>query len=111
MVPAGGSQHREDEEPVEIELSAAGIALEPPMALRPADVVLLEFELPEVPVRLVRCIGRVVEAAGGANDPKSRTDLRFETIRPSDRDAVVRYTLVVQRQAIRSQNAARSGPA
>lgn len=89
------------EEHSSVELSAAGMRLPAAFPARPGHALLIEFELPEVPVRMVRCIGRVTRSEPVLGDPPGDCDIAFETIRQSDRDAVVRYTLVVQRQAIR----------
>ena len=64
---------------------------------------ILEFELPETPTRVVRCLGRVMDEAR-ETEQGHEIGVRFETIRQSDRDAVVRYTLAVQRQKIRSES-------
>jgi len=86
-----------------IDLSAAGFRFESTEPAEPGSAVLVELELPEVPVRLIRCVGRVTASRTLSDSSRHAISIAFETIRQSDRDAVVRYTLVVQREAIRGR--------
>lgn len=83
----------------DLNLSATGIQLEVANPHAAGTAMLVEFELPEVPTRRVSCIGRVLPADTDT-DIDQLVDIAFETIRQSDLDSVVRYTLVVQRQMI-----------
>ena len=88
-----------------VELSGSGMSFSSDETNEPGNALLLEFELPETPIRVVRCMGRVVEETESL---RGRVGVAFETIRQSDRDAIVRYTLAVQRQQIRGRGAAES---
>jgi len=86
-----------------VDLSAAGLHFSSEEPVAHGSAMLLEFEIPEVPIRLIRCIGRVTGTGQPDLDPdRHPIGVAFETIRQADRDAVVRYTLAVQRQTIRS---------
>lgn len=87
------------------DLSGSGLSYTSEKPIAAGSVLQLEFELPETPIRLVRCLGRVAEAGTASVDGEGHlVGVAFETIRQADRDAVVRYTLAVQRQAIRNSS-------
>jgi hypothetical protein len=86
-----------------IELSGSGLSFQSDEAIACGTGVLLEFELPETPARTVRCLARVVQELGRDEAGMEAVGVSFEAIRQIDRDAIVRYTLAVQRQEIRSK--------
>lgn len=90
-----------------IELSGSGLSFRSGAKLSVGQRMLVRFELPELPVRLVSCVARIalIQPDDDGEDPT--VGLAFETIRPLDRDAVVAYTVGVQRQQIRAE---RHGP-
>lgn len=100
------AHHALDErERVTVELSGSGLSFPSETALEAGTAVLVEFELPETPIRRVRCLTRVVQ---GSDRGDGRVGVSFETIRLVDRDAVVRHTLAVQRQALAGEQGDRS---
>jgi len=95
-------------------LSGSGLSFVPDHPIEPGSALVVEFELPETPIRTVRCIGRVVDqpedpAAAGAEWEPSEIGVAFETIRLADRDAVVRTTLAIERQQIRLDDHGNAG--
>lgn len=86
-----------------IELSGSGLSFPSELSLEIGQLLLLQFELPEVPVRLVRCVGRIAQVLPGRDGGEATIGVAFETIRALDRDAVVHYTVGVQRQQIRAE--------
>ena len=84
-----------------LEMSGSGLRFVAPDGYEVGQALLLEFELPETRTRRVRALARVVDTASAAEASGQEAGVAFETIRQADRDAVVRYTLTVQRQTIR----------
>lgn len=84
-------------------ISGSGLSFVPEHPIAPGTALILEIELPETPIRYVRCIGRVVEQGEGGDDAAAPREIgvAFETIRSNDRDAIVRTTLAIQRETIR----------
>jgi hypothetical protein len=90
---SGGALRKEERSVV---LSGGGILL-PSVALStaPGATFLLELELPLLPRHTVRCLAQVT----GASADRDALALRFDTIHESDRDAIVRLALMIERRA------------
>ena len=82
-------------------LSGSGIRFDTEQAYSTGTVLLVEIELPTTPRRVVRTLGRVVDSAATEQSDHAAA-IAFVAIHERDRDAVVSYTLAVQRAQIRS---------
>ncbi len=90
-----------DQRPLEI--SGSGVRYPWPDPVEPGVLLRLHFYLPSTPPRTVRCIGRVVSCREPDLPHRSHSvAVAFEHIAEADRDAIVRHTLEVERQAKRS---------
>ncbi len=66
--------------------------------------LLIEFELPGTPPHTVRCVGLVLSSDRLDDESdlgESSIAIQFESIRETDRDAIVQHTLDVQRAELR----------
>lgn len=97
----GADHHLEEADLRDIELSGSGLSFDGSSELRDGDFLLLEMELPSHPPRMLRCTGRVVHAAAGPDGRGARIGIAFETIREGDREAIIQYTVAVQREQLR----------
>ncbi|MCU0254695.1 MAG: PilZ domain-containing protein [Acidobacteria bacterium] len=91
-----------------VDISAGGTGLDLPQRF-PQDTPLeLELTLLGEPTATVRCIGRVAFAArpDGAARPVGlfRMGVAYESIHPSDREALVRYFFKLQRAQLRERH-------
>ncbi|NNL67824.1 MAG: hypothetical protein HKP30_16365 [Myxococcales bacterium] len=85
-------------------LSGSGMLLSAIDSCRDADWFLLDFELPGTPDHPVRALAERVH-----NGPRGEVlALRFTAITPEDRNAVVRYTLDVERKHLRHRTERRA---
>lgn len=83
-------------------LSGSGMSFEAAGPLPVDSHVVLHFEIPAERARQVRCIAKVAHCTPGADGRGAMLGVAFETIRAEDVDAVVAYTVSVQRQQIRA---------
>ncbi len=101
----------------EVMLSGSGMAFVTDAEVVPGDPVLVEFEIPGVPAQLVRCLARVIRNLPAkkrpgkreAGDDRETTAVSFEVIHDSDREAIVRHAVEVQRKLIRRQRGGAAG--
>ncbi len=88
--------------PVAVTLSGGGISVPSPPAESGHSLHLVDFELPGSPARSVRALGEVVANRKTA-EGNPAIALRFTAITAEDRDAIVRFTLDVERSRVRSR--------
>ncbi len=88
--------------PVEISLSASGLAVDVPLDLEPDDLALLEIDMPDTGLPPVAALGRYV-AMGDPEAPASA--FHFEQIHPEDRERIVQLGLRMQSHALRAGRA------
>lgn len=100
-LPHGGALI--DVEHQEVMLSGSGMhcALSHPAST--GDVLVLEFELPGAPPRVVRGLATVRALRRDPSEDFGPVVLEFRTLRLEDRDAVVQHTLEVQRRELRER--------
>lgn len=80
----------------EVQISGSGILFTSETPGRKDDLLLVEFEVPGTPRRMVRCLGRVARAEP-AGEGLRQIAVGFDVIHESDRDAIVQHVLAVQR--------------
>ena len=81
----------------ELQISASGVRFPSQERFDAETPLLVEFTLPEVPPREVRCIGRVVRSWPAEGEHDYQVAVHFTELCESDRDAIVRYALMQQR--------------
>ena len=84
-----------------VQLSGSGICYSSPDALPVGDKLLLEFQLPEAMPRHIRAVARVASCSG-ESEKGYDVAFAFEVIDASDRDAIIRYALRLQRRERRT---------
>jgi len=87
---------------VAVTLSGGGISVPSPPAEPGHSLYRIDFELPGPAARGVRALGEVVSRPGVA-EATPTVALRFVAITSEDRDAIVRFTLDVERTRLRSR--------
>ncbi len=86
-----------------LEISGSGVRYPWPEMVEPGELLKLQFILASSPPRTIRCIGRVVSCREPDLPHRSRSlAVAYEHITEADRDAIVRYTLEVERLAKRA---------
>ncbi len=92
----------------QVMLSGAGLSFASDQSVATGGLALVEFEIPGTPAHLVRCLARVVHHHPPKQEGESGTTaVAFEVIHDSDREAIVRHAVEVQRALIRARG--RSG--
>ena len=86
----------------DVVISGSGLRFVGDRSHEPDDVLLLEFELPGTPAHPVRCLASVV-AHEVVEDGGHDLALSFSVINERDREAIVRFTLDVERGKLRSR--------
>lgn len=92
---------------VDLVISGSGLRLPWGEAHEPGSLLLLEFELPGPPAHPVRCLASVIAlepGKGGGHD----LALGYSTIHEHDREAIVQFTLAVERGELRHRADERS---
>jgi hypothetical protein len=85
-----------------VTLSGGGLLLPPQrLPLERGAVLLVELSLPETPMRRIRALCRVARDLA-AGDPVPAT---FDCVNESDREAIIRHCLAVQRSELRRAHA------
>lgn len=82
-----------------LSISASGLSYTWPEAVEAGAVLLVEFEIPEIPPRQIFCMAEVVHCIPDEESDELRIALRYTRIRQDDQDAIVRYALRVEREA------------
>ena len=86
----------------EVLLSGSGMCFVSDEPAEPDALLRVEFELPGVPARVVRCLARVIRRLPPKEEggPES-TAVSFDVIHDGDREAIVQHAVEVQRALIR----------
>ena len=95
-----------------IQLSGGGIRFPVRDAVPAGALLLIELVLGGVPRRQVRATARALAEKPPRGEDEPHAAVQFETITPEDRDAVVAYTLEVQRrETLRRKSGPEAGAA
>ena len=81
----------------EVQISGSGLMFTGSEPTKKDDLLLVEFEVPGSPRRMVRCLGRVARSETGQNRSAPQIAVGFEEIHESDRDAIIQHVMAVQR--------------
>ena len=89
-----------------LSISASGLSYVCTDEIEAGTPLLVEFRLPEVPPRQIRCVSEVVHCIPDKESGRRRIALRYVSIRQEDQDAIVRYALHVEREQRREERQA-----
>jgi hypothetical protein len=89
----------------ELNISGSGLSFNADKALSRGALLEMEFVLPVLPQAHIHALGRVVRTEQKSDDihePQWPIGVKFAAISDKDREEIIRYTFIKQRQLLRS---------